>query len=243
MGKCHGFIGACSGTSAAALALVLVHTGCPIHQAYRLVRASRGTLTTVLAVPCQPAEALAEALRALHDPHGPANLDTRLGRLAGAAPEGTGFVVGVDDQVWVFPSERIRVCRVRGGDEETLSQPQVVSLARGDRIELRCDPEEDPIAGLHLEGDEVAGYAVMAGMGYYFANRHYPIPFEWGRIGRIALAALLCYGVSLTAPEDLLAALAVKAGALALFPAALYLLGFFRPDEIRKIKSLLTSTS
>jgi O-antigen/teichoic acid export membrane protein len=87
----------------------------------------------------------------------------------------------------------------------------------------------------------VAGYALMAAMGIYFSRRHYPIPFEWNRIGRIALAAFLCYGISLGAPDSLFSALAVKTLALALFPLALYLLGFFRPDEIAAIKRLLTS--
>jgi O-antigen/teichoic acid export membrane protein len=87
----------------------------------------------------------------------------------------------------------------------------------------------------------VAGYALMTVLGIYFSHRHYPIPFEWGRIGRMSLAAFVCYGVSLTAPEAILPALAVKAVALGLFPAALYLLGFFRPEEIRKIKALLAS--
>jgi O-antigen/teichoic acid export membrane protein len=87
----------------------------------------------------------------------------------------------------------------------------------------------------------VAGYALMTALGIYFSHLHYPIPFEWGRIGRMAAAAFLCYGVSLTAPEAILPALAVKAIALALFPAALYVLGFFRPEEIRRIKSLLAS--
>jgi hypothetical protein len=47
--------------------------------------------------------------------------------------------------------------------------------------------------------------------------------------------------VSLTAPEEIMPALAVKTIALGLFPAALYLLGFFRPEEIRRIKAVLTS--
>jgi O-antigen/teichoic acid export membrane protein len=87
----------------------------------------------------------------------------------------------------------------------------------------------------------VAGYGLMTALGIYFSHRHYPIPFEWRRIGRIALAAFLCYGVSLTAPEALLPALAVKAVALGLFPVALYLLGFFRPEEIRRLKAVLSS--
>jgi O-antigen/teichoic acid export membrane protein len=85
----------------------------------------------------------------------------------------------------------------------------------------------------------VGGYAVMAGLGYYFANRHYPIPFEWRRLGLIGLAAALSFSVSLAAPEPSLTALLVKAGALAIFPGALYAFGFFKEKEIAWLKALI----
>ncbi len=87
----------------------------------------------------------------------------------------------------------------------------------------------------------VAGYALMLVMGIYYSNRLYPLPFEWGRMARIAFAALFCYGLSLLAPAEILPALTVKVFVLALFPAALYLLGFFREDEIRQLKRVLAS--
>ena len=87
----------------------------------------------------------------------------------------------------------------------------------------------------------VAGYGLMTSMGIYFSHKHYPIPFEWGRIGKMGLAAFICYGISLSAPESLAPALAVKAVALALFPVGLYVLGFFRPDEILEIRRVLSS--
>jgi O-antigen/teichoic acid export membrane protein len=87
----------------------------------------------------------------------------------------------------------------------------------------------------------VAGYGLMTAMGIYFSHKHYPIPFEWRRIGKMGLAAFLCYGISLSAPESLLPAIAVKAVALALFPVGLYVLGFFRPDEIQEVKRLVSS--
>jgi O-antigen/teichoic acid export membrane protein len=87
----------------------------------------------------------------------------------------------------------------------------------------------------------VAGYGLMLVMGVYYSNRLYRLPFEWGRIGRIAFAAFFCYGLSLLAPAAILPALAVKAFALALFPATLCLLGFFRDDEVRQLKRV-TST-
>jgi O-antigen/teichoic acid export membrane protein len=87
----------------------------------------------------------------------------------------------------------------------------------------------------------VAGYGLMTAMGIYFSNRHYPIPFEWRRIGSIALAAASSYGLSLAAPEYVWTALPVKILALCLFPAALYFFGFFRPEEIARIKRLIST--
>ncbi|MBZ0269777.1 hypothetical protein K8I85_16620, partial [bacterium] len=84
---------------------------------------TRGALSVVLAVPREPADALGDALRDLHDPHGPIELDGRLGRLAGRAPEGTAFLVGLEDQVWVLPSARLRIARQRDGAPEVLSEP------------------------------------------------------------------------------------------------------------------------
>lgn len=84
----------------------------------------------------------------------------------------------------------------------------------------------------------VAGYGVMAGMGLAFSQKHYPIPFEWGRLARIALAAALSYGVSLAAPAGAGAALAVKAGVLLGFPVLLFALGFFRRSEIVRLREL-----
>lgn len=84
----------------------------------------------------------------------------------------------------------------------------------------------------------VAGYGLMTGLGIVFAQRHYPIAFEWRRMGLAAGAAFLSYAISLTAPEELLAALSVKLAALGVFPAGLYLLGFFRSDELTRLKAL-----
>lgn len=103
----------------------------------------RGALTSLLAVPRTP-DALSAALRDLHDPNGPADLDTRLGRLAAGAPEGTAFLVALDDLVWVFPSATAACRRVRDRDVESLAEAQVVRLKAGDRLEL-------------TDGDELLG--------------------------------------------------------------------------------------
>ncbi len=85
----------------------------------------------------------------------------------------------------------------------------------------------------------VAGYSLMAGLGYWLSNRHFPIPFEGRRLSKIVLAAAITFGLSTLAPSSLWAAVAFKIGACAVFPAALWILGFFREDERRWLSSLL----
>lgn len=109
---------------------------------------ARGALNSVLVVPRTPPTALADALHDLHDPRGPADLDSRLGQLAGRAPEGTGFVVSLDDQAWVFPSSRVRICRRRDGEDEILDEPQVLRLVAGDELILSASGDNAPIARL-----------------------------------------------------------------------------------------------
>jgi O-antigen/teichoic acid export membrane protein len=84
----------------------------------------------------------------------------------------------------------------------------------------------------------VAGYALMAALGYWLGNRQYPIPFEGRRLGKIVLAAAMAFAISTLAPRNLWAAVSLKAVACALFPAALWAFGFFREDEIRWLRSL-----
>ena len=88
----------------------------------------------------------------------------------------------------------------------------------------------------------VGGYAIMAGLGYIFANRHYPIPFEWKRIGVVALAAGASFAASRLAPEPSLTSVLLKVGALAIYPAALFAFGFFRENEIQMLKRLIGQT-
>ncbi len=85
----------------------------------------------------------------------------------------------------------------------------------------------------------VGGYVVMAALGYRFANRHYPIPFEWTRIGVIALAGGVAFAASRAAGEPSLSSVLIKIGVLAFYPAALLLFGFFRKGEIETLKKLI----
>jgi O-antigen/teichoic acid export membrane protein len=84
----------------------------------------------------------------------------------------------------------------------------------------------------------VAGYSLMATLGYWLGNRHYPIPFEGSRLLKIVLASGAAFALSSLAPRDLWSALAFKAVACAAFPLTLWVFGFFRDDEIRWLRAL-----
>ncbi len=84
----------------------------------------------------------------------------------------------------------------------------------------------------------VAGYALMAGLGYWLGNRHYPIPFEGRRLSKIVVASAMTFALSSFAPSNLWTAIPFKMAACATFPAALWAFGFFREDEMRWLKSL-----
>jgi len=56
----------------------------------------------------------------------------------------------------------------------------------------------------------VASYAAMAGLGIYLSQRLWPIPFEWGRLGRLVAAAAVVLAAARLAPADLVVAIPVK---------------------------------
>jgi O-antigen/teichoic acid export membrane protein len=76
----------------------------------------------------------------------------------------------------------------------------------------------------------LVSYAVMAAMMYVIVQRIYPVPYELGRLGKIAIAAGVVFVVAALAGTGS-AALAVKAALLPAFVALLYVLRFFEPHE------------
>jgi len=88
----------------------------------------------------------------------------------------------------------------------------------------------------------VAGFALLCILVYLLSRRHYPIPFEWGRLIRLTAAAAttlaagyaVAYliGESVSMPFGTLVACAViKTPVLLLFPLVLLLTGFFTAGE------------
>lgn len=81
----------------------------------------------------------------------------------------------------------------------------------------------------------------MLPMGSYFVSRRfYSIKYEWGRISKIFLAAVLIYAGSfyITNNSAIVSGL-LKAMTLLAYPALLYVFGFFKPEEIQKGKELI----
>ena len=113
--------------------------------------ANRGGLTTFLAMPETDAATLDGVLSTLRDPSARADLDASLGRLAASLPPGSGFLVGSGDEVWVFPSPRIRFHRVLGEVDNRIRDPEVVRLKPRERVEIWGEGDEEFLGELYLE--------------------------------------------------------------------------------------------
>ena len=85
----------------------------------------------------------------------------------------------------------------------------------------------------------VAAYVVQAVMLYYFAQRSFPIPYQWRRLAILTLAAGLWGAIlwSIALPNPLVS-LGVKGLLLAFFPAALFLMRFFPAEERLRLAAL-----
>jgi len=84
----------------------------------------------------------------------------------------------------------------------------------------------------------VLSYGVMAAVGLRISQRLYPLPVEWSRYARLALAAAATYAASRLAPTAIVPAVAFKTVLLALFPAWLWALRFWTPAELDRLRRL-----
>lgn len=76
-------------------------------------------------------------------------------------------------------------------------------------------------------------YVTLAGLAGWFAQRHYPVSYEWGRVIRLVVAGAVAAGAALALPEmPSLAGVLVRGTAtVAVFGALLWAGGFLRPSE------------
>ena len=84
-----------------------------------------------------------------------------------------------------------------------------------------------------------AGQVVQVSLLGYFAQRVYPIPYEWARLAKAMTVTLLLYAVIITTSSGPgFGVLAFRIGLLATFPLGLLALRFFRPNELADFKRL-----
>jgi O-antigen/teichoic acid export membrane protein len=78
-------------------------------------------------------------------------------------------------------------------------------------------------------------YAVLAAVGMVLSQRFYPMAYEWSRLWRVVVAALAAYVTSMAlVPTSLPVAVALLLHGgvvLASYPAFLFAMGFYRPEE------------
>jgi O-antigen/teichoic acid export membrane protein len=83
-------------------------------------------------------------------------------------------------------------------------------------------------AGLAL----VASYLVVLALMYFFTQRLFPVPYQWGRLAKVVLASALLVGVGeLVMPTAGAAGLLGRAALLVAYPLALFATGFFTAGE------------
>ena len=82
------------------------------------------------------------------------------------------------------------------------------------------------------------GYLVMAGLLYIFAQKYYAIPYEFGRLLKLALvaAAIFAFGYYMKGSWMVL----VKCLLIVGFPLLLWLTGFFEPRELHALRRLVS---
>jgi O-antigen/teichoic acid export membrane protein len=85
----------------------------------------------------------------------------------------------------------------------------------------------------------LASYVILSVATYKFSQRHYRIEIDGARLTKIAAPMVLIIAIgSYIRVEPMAAALAVKVALLALYLGSLYFFGFFRKEEIVKLKDL-----
>ena len=90
----------------------------------------------------------------------------------------------------------------------------------------------------------LGAWTLLTALAYKISQRYIDIQFEFGRIGKMVLIALLLYGLCfrLDVTSSAYVNLVLKLAVAALFPLALVLLRFYEPEEIDKIREIVSQT-
>lgn len=87
-------------------------------------------------------------------------------------------------------------------------------------------------------------FAALAAMAYAMSQRFYPVVYEFRRLGVLAALAVVLYAMSVAVGgAHGVVGVILKAGLVAGFPAALYLVGFFDAVERRQIARIVGAAS
>jgi O-antigen/teichoic acid export membrane protein len=77
-------------------------------------------------------------------------------------------------------------------------------------------------------------FIVVSGCQGFIAQRYYPIPFEFDRLGKILLVGVILFMTGRFFMSQGAQYLVMRTGLIALFPIALFGLGFYTDDERSK---------
>jgi O-antigen/teichoic acid export membrane protein len=88
-----------------------------------------------------------------------------------------------------------------------------------------------------------AAYGLQAAVAYALSQRFYPIKYETGRVTRVCAAVAIAYGAAIAMPAAApLAGVLVRGSTVVVVMATLLgITGFFRPDEMRVVRSMAQS--
>ena len=111
------------------------------------------------------------------------------------------------------------------------------------------------VANLALNALLIPGYGMMGAAAatltakallpvgaFLISRRYHRIPYEWSRLLKVAVAAGLTFGVSLTVRSDsVIAAASLKLVVLLLYPLLLVVMRFLRDDEVAAARKAVSS--
>jgi O-antigen/teichoic acid export membrane protein len=87
----------------------------------------------------------------------------------------------------------------------------------------------------------VIGYAVLLWLGWWNAQRSYPVPYDWKRVGRVAGVAIVFLALSnWVVPQEGHGAIVIRAALIAVFPLVLVALGGITRRDIRRAMEMVS---
>ena len=88
----------------------------------------------------------------------------------------------------------------------------------------------------------VIGFGLLAGLQWLNARRMYPIPYDWGRVGRVAAYTAGFVVLSVTAlPVTGAVGITLRVALAAAYPLGLLALGALAPADLRRARGLVSS--